>query len=400
MLAQEPERGETVTSRVRPELDPLGARIGGFLLYPKLSLGEELNDNIFAVDDDKDLDFITTVTPSLRLRSDWNNHALNVDGALAVGRYVDHQSENFEDFRVGIDGRVDIMRNSNASALVRYSELHEERSSPDEQSGREPTEYSVTNFLLSYFHRFNRLSFDIDGTARIIDFDDVATSTGVINEDDRDRTIVQGAVRAGYEIVPEYEAFIRATGNTRLYDDDDDIVVDGLKLNRDSFGYEFVVGTAIDFSGVTFGDIFVGYTSQEFDDDNLSTVKGVTFGGKVTWNLSGLTTLTGSITRTIEEVTSSRASGRFTTRAGITADQELLRNLLLNASIFGIRRDFEGIDRDENDAVFGLGAKYMMNRNLYALLDYNLHFRETSQSGGGGRDFLVNSMMLQIQTQF
>lgn len=396
MLAQEPERGETVTSRARPELDPLGGRIGGFLLYPKLSLGEELNDNIFAVDDDQDLDFITTVTPSLRLRSDWNNHALNVDGALTVGRYADHQSENFEDFRVGTDGRVDITRNSNASALVRYSELHEERSSPDDESGREPTEYSVTNFLLSYFHRFNRLSFDIDGTTRLIDFDDVATSTGVINEDDRDRTIVEGSVRAGYEIVPEYEAFIRATGNTRLYDDD----FDDLGLNRDSFGYEVVVGTAIDFSGVTFGDIFVGYTSQEFDDDNLSTVRGVTFGGKVTWNLSGLTTLTGSITRTIEEVTSSRASGRFTTRAGITADHELLRNLLLNASIFGIRRDFEGIDRNENDAMFGLGAKYMMNRNLYALLDYNLHFRETSQSGGGGRDFLANSVMLRIQTQF
>ena len=235
----------------------------------------------------------------------------------------------------------------------------------------------------------------MDGTVDLLDFDDVETSTGTLNEDDRDRTIVEGTVRAGYEIVPEYEAFVRGSVNSRLYDSD----FDDQGLNRDSFGYEFVVGTAIDFSGVTFGDIYVGYISQEYDDDNLSTVEGVTFGGKVTWNLSGLTTLTGSVARTIEEAISSRASGRFTTRAGITVDHELLRNLLFNASVLGIRRDYEGIDREENDAVFGLGGKYMMNRNLYALLDYNLHFRDTSQSGGGGRDFLVNSVTLQIHAQ-
>ena len=137
MLAQEPERGETATSRVRPEIDHLGARIGGFRLYPEFSLGEEFNGNIFAVDNNQDIDFITTVTPGVRLRPDWNNHALNFDGALTVGRYADHQSENFEDFRVGIDGRVDITRNSNASALVRYRELHEERSSPDDESDTE-----------------------------------------------------------------------------------------------------------------------------------------------------------------------------------------------------------------------------------------------------------------------
>ncbi len=395
MLAQEPERGETVTSRVRPELDPLGVRIGGFLLYPKLSLGEEVDDNIFAVNDNQDTDFITTITPDVRLRSDWNNHALNIDGALTVGRYADHQSENFEDFRVGIDGRVDVRRNSNASALIRYKELHEERSSPDDQRGSEPTEYSVTNFLVSYFHRFNRLSFDVDGAADLWNFDDVSTSTGSLNEDDRDRTVAKGTFRAGYEIVPEYEAFMRGSVSTIRYDED----LDDFMLNRDSVGYELAVGTAIDFSGVTFGDFYVGYTARDYDDNALNTVEGFTLGGKITWNMTGLTTLTGYITRTIEETTSSRASGRFTTQLGVTADHELLRNLLLNARILGIRREFEGIDRDDNDLQFGLGAKYMMNRNLYGLLDYSLRFRD-SDGSDDGTDFLINTVMLKIQAQF
>ena len=115
----------------------MGTRIGGFLLYPELSLGEEFNDNIFAVDNNQDIDFITTVPPGIRLRSDWNNHALNFDGALTVARYADHESEDYEDFRFGTDGRIDITRNNNATALVRYQELHEERSSPDDESGTE-----------------------------------------------------------------------------------------------------------------------------------------------------------------------------------------------------------------------------------------------------------------------
>ena len=396
MLAQEPARGETVTSRVRPELAPLGVRIGGFLLYPRLSLGEEFDDNIFAVDDNQDADFITTITPDVRLRSDWNNHALNIDGALTVGRYADHQAENFEDFRVGTDGRVDVTRNSNASALIRYQELHEERGSPDDQGGSEPTEYSVTNFLVSYFHRFNRLSFDVDGTVDLWDFDDVSTSTGSsIDQDDRDRTVAKGTFRAGYEIVPEYEAFMRGSIGTILYDED----LDRNMLDRDSVGYELVVGTAIDFSGVTFGDVFVGYTARDYDDDALDTVEGFTLGGKIAWNISGLTTLTGHITRTIEETTSSQASGRFTTQLGVRADHELLRNLLLNARVLGVKREFEGIDRDDNDLQFGLGAKYMMNRNLYGLLNYNLRFRDSDGSAAGS-DYLINSVMLQIQTQF
>ncbi len=394
--AQEPERGETVTTRARPELDPRGARIGGFLLYPCVVLGEEFNDNIFAVDDDLDADFITTITPGVRLRSDWNNHALNFDGSATIGRYFDHEDENYEDYRVGVDGRLDIRRNINASALARYSKLHEERSSPDDERGKEPTEFSVTNYLLSYFHRFNRIAFDVDGTADMFDFDDVETLTGVRNEDDRDRTIVEGTVRVGYEIVPEYEAFVRGSVNSRRYDES----VDDLGLDRDSTGYEIVAGTAIDFSGVTFGDVFAGFTSQDFDDNDLQTVSGITFGGEMIWNVTGLTTLTGSITRTIEEVTTSRASGRFTTRLGITADHELLRNLLLDAGVFGTRREFEGIDRDENDLEFGLGAKYLMNRNIYASLNYDFHFRDTTQSGGGGRDFLINAVTLRIQTQF
>ena len=53
--------------------------------YPELSLGEEFDGNIRAADNDQDREFITAVTPGVRLRADWHNRALNSDGPLTAG---------------------------------------------------------------------------------------------------------------------------------------------------------------------------------------------------------------------------------------------------------------------------------------------------------------------------
>ena len=51
--AQELFRGDTVLTRPRPELDPLGVRLGSFFLFPRADVVESFNDNIFATEKDK-----------------------------------------------------------------------------------------------------------------------------------------------------------------------------------------------------------------------------------------------------------------------------------------------------------------------------------------------------------
>src|SRR3546814_9631557 len=97
--------------------------------------------------------------------------------------------------------------------------------------------------------------------------------------------------------MPQYEAFLRATLGSVRYDDG----VDDVGVNRDSDGYEIVGGTRIDFTGLLFGDVFVGYRSQDYDDPTLKAVDGITYGGALTWNVTELTTIKGSVVRTVEE---------------------------------------------------------------------------------------------------
>src|SRR3546814_5981286 len=103
-------------------------------------------------------------------------------------------------------------------------------------------------------------------------------------------------LRGGYEIMPSYEAFLRVTYNQRDYDSN----VDDAGFNRDSDGYEAVAGVALDLSGVTFGDVYAGYMSQDYDDPALQDVDGPVVGAGVTWNPTALTSARLDVSRSEE----------------------------------------------------------------------------------------------------
>ncbi len=393
-------RGETVTGRKRPELDALGVHAGTFFIYPKLELEESYSDNIFADEDDEESDFITRILPSLRIDSDWANHALSLEGGADVGRYLDNTDEDFEDFHFGASGRVDVRRSTNVRARVRYQALHEDRGSPEDVNGVEPTEFDIFSADVRGFHNFGRVNVTLGGTFDRYDFDDVAT-TGPepINNDDRDRDQVEGSLRVGYEIVPEYEAFIRGAYNFRDYDSTLD---DGNpRVNRDSDGFEVVVGLEADFGGIVFGDFFAGYRSQDFDDSQLDTLEGPVVGADITWNVTPLTTIVGRASRLIRETTRKQsgqaASGRFLTTVGLSADHELLRNLLLGANASVSHDDFEGIDRTDLIYIAGVNAKYMLNRYFYVSGGYDFRMRDGDSSTD---DFTENIFFIRLRAQY
>jgi len=391
--AQETPRGQTVTERQRPDLDPLGMHAASFLVFPKFSLGESYNDNIFATTGNRKDDFITTLSPELRAQSDWNRHFLAFEARGDIGRYATNSSEDFEDATISANGRVDIVRDAFVSGGATLNKFHEDRGSPDEVNGKFPTEYMVFSPTVGAANRWNRFSLRGDATLQRYMYDNAVTSTGSsINNKDRDRSQYTVSLRGGYEIVPEYEAFVRVAYNTVNYSS----AVDDNGFNRDSDGYEAVVGTRIDLSGVTYGDVFAGYRRQMYDDARLRTVNGPTFGGAITWNVTSLTTAKGSIVRTVEESTLSNASGFFATDFRASVDHELLRNLLIGATVGYLVDDYEGISREDDYYKAGAYARYLMNRNLYLTARYDY---ERRASDAVGADYDKNIFMLRLETQ-
>jgi hypothetical protein len=375
--------------RARPDFDPLGVRLGGFLLYPSFAVRQLYTSNVYATERGKIDDFLTIAEPSVDLRSNWNNHSLTLHADAAIGRYWQETDENFEDFNLSAAGRLDVTSMTQILGALSYRWLHEERGSPDDVGGRKPTEYSLASASIGVQQRFNRFNFRVEGIVDRYDFRDTPGFGGKIDQDVRDRDHYFLKLRGGYEFTPLREVYFLANFNKRRYDQSRD----NAGFERDSAGFELAAGLRYDLTGVTFIDFFLGYSEQKYEDGRLKTARGPSGGLSLIWNVTGLTTVTGKISREIEETTIAGSSSYFSTKAEIRVDHELLRNLILTGFVAYQQDDFKGINREDDYLRVGLSGRYLFNRNLSAEVGYSYRTRESTVANG---DFDENIIMLRL----
>ncbi|ACJ01125.1 outer membrane beta-barrel protein [Rhodospirillum centenum] len=369
----DPVRGIPVQNRPRPDFDPAGLRAGTFLVYPQISLSGRYDDNIFADESGTVDDVIYIASPQVRLQSDWNRHALNLRAAAEIGRYADNGSEDYEDYVAALDGRLDILRGTTATGRASFARLHEDRGSPDEAGGLEPTEYDLWTASATLDRSLARLGARLTADYRGFDFNDVPAPGGaVIDQDDRDRDEYGVAARLSYATSPNLAGFIQAAYNWRRYE---------REVGRDSEGYRLTGGVALDFGGVTSGEIFAGYRSQDYDNPAFPTADGLTYGASLAWNPTTLTSLAFTASNTVEETTSDAASAYVATLFRIDIDHELLRNLLIGGYAGYLENDYERIDRTDDVISLGASLRYLVNRNFQIEGGYDYTNRDSNLSG-------------------
>jgi hypothetical protein len=391
--AQASQQRETVTSRPRPEYDPLGLRYEGFYFYPKWTQTEMFDDNIFAVPGAGKADLISIFSPAFQIRSDFNQHAVSFGGRADLGRYMISPGENYDDWAFFGDGRIDVTREAGLVGAATFARRHEDRGSPDNVNGKHPTEFYAFAPSVGGYWQLNRFSIRAETGLTRYDYEDVATSQGlIIDQDDRDRTEYTGGARFGYEIVPNYEAFFRGAYNNRVYNNK----TDGDGFRRSNDGWEVDVGTAVDLTGVIFGNVFAGYREQYYQDSRLPSIKGPGFGADVTWNVTKLTTVKALVERRTEETTLVGASGYNSMNFGASVDHELMRNILLSASGSYQINDYKGIDRNDDLIRAGAGGKYLINRYAAIGLAYNFLNRNSNVPG---ENFTINQVLLTLDLQ-
>ena len=189
-IQQSPQRGETVTSRRRPQYDAVGIRAGSFFIYPSASLTGLVDTNVFQ-SPNANADVVLIFSPEVVARSNWTRHELNFGARADIGRFNRFNTENYEDASFTANGRYDIQREGFLFGGARAAQRHEERSSADEAGGISPTKFWAFEGTGGWQQRFNRITTRIEGLYRGLDFYDVlALGPGgfvEVNNDDRDR---------------------------------------------------------------------------------------------------------------------------------------------------------------------------------------------------------------------
>lgn len=383
--------------QARAERDPyapIGFPVGGFRLFPKVTVAETYTDNVFATPNNEVDDFITTIAPSLSLESDFNNHALYLRGGALIGRYWDKDDENFEDYDIGAGGRLDVTRAFQLTGDALYKTGHEERGDPNDQSGLEPTETQTSNLQLGAKYKPSLIS--LQGMAGLTHrtFDDVKTAAGAnVNNSDRDRNEYLVGTRVGYEFLPSYEVFVDGSYNKRDYDD----ALDDSGFNRDSDGYRFGAGLGIALTNLLIGDVSAGYLAQNYDDTRLKDVTGYDADVGLTWLPTQLTTVRLEIGRTVNETTSANAAGFLTTRYAVIVSHELLRNVVLGASAAYSLDDYSGVAREDDTIALGLSAVYKITRMYSVGAKYDFRDRDSDVASEA---FTENMMQVSLTVQF
>jgi hypothetical protein len=373
----EPDPNVPVQNRPRPDYDPLGLRAGAFLIYPELTLAGGYDSNVFFEPDNEKDAFLAIIRPSFSAQSQWSTHALSVSGFLEEGLYEKYSRNGYTDYGLGTDGRIDITRTDRLNLGLAASRQHEGRDSPDSQAGaRSITQYFVYDADAAYRHDFARLFTVLRAGFRRNVYQD---AVGDVDNSSRDRDRYTVGGRVGHTISPRFTVFVDGAYRWVEYDEEDD---QGRK--RDNQGYTVRAGTGIDITSILFGELSVGYSAVSYDESGFQSASSPGLGGRLTWNVTPLTSIIFNAAGEIQETTVTRngeeASGNKHAEVSLTVWHELLRNVLLNAAGYYVRDEFEGISRTDNTFGVGAGLRYLINRNFSLDANYTFSKRDSDEN--------------------
>ncbi len=340
---------------------PKGITLGKFLLLPKVEFDQTYNDNIYAVESGEKGDFITIVRPEATLRLKEPTYTVNINAQMEAKRYAEYSDDDSIEGRLLAEGRYEFTRDLEANAFYNFASLTEDRGSNDAVQGKEPTRTENQEVRLGGKLRQGRYSFALDGSVSTYSYDDVPTSTGRIDNSDRDRTQYLLSGRASYELFPGYAAVIAASVNERDYDS----ARDRSGFDRDSSGYRIEGGIGIDLSQTIRGDFLVGYLSQDYKDKRFEDPSGLAFRAAFNWTPSRLTLVVPAIERSVQETTVLNASGMVRTSATVLVRHEYARNILLTGFAGVYHDDFQGINRDSLLYELRGRVTYAFNENFF-----------------------------------
>jgi hypothetical protein len=390
-------------------LAPIPLRLGNFLWVPRAELDESYNSNIFATTTSSAHDFITALAPGFDLVSNFPRSALNLHGSAVLQAYADHRAQNTQSGIISVDGKLDVTAGSSLYGTASVEHPYIAYGSPNSPGSpgspanvAQPVTYWNYIATAGYQQGGRRFSYQVDVGVSASQYNAAQlVGGGVLPQSSQDATVPSAAVRASYEIIPDYLGYIRVAGSRFDYTH-----VAPAATSPNFSTYRADLGLQILPRHLISGAGYAGYLVQSSAQSGIGSTSSPDFGGNLTWSITRLTTLTFTGLMTFNTGTPSSGGVAVTGPAGnsyltrtftVNADHELLRNLLLNLNFTYGNDSFQGITRTDNSLTGAAGFKYFVNQNLFlgGLFSYERYISTVS-----GASFTQGILTLRAGTQF
>jgi hypothetical protein len=230
------------------------------------------------------------------------------------------------------------------------------------------------------------LRLSANASAARIDYADVTLAEGVVlDARELNRKVYQGGLRADYAVTPNMAVLLTGTLGQVDYGSPLFAQIPDRSIRR----AELLGGLSFEFTDLLRGEMAIGYIDQSFTSGGAMGFSGLGGRAQLEYQPTRLTSIRVDASRTIQDAGNPLAPSFRRTRFGVRVDHELLRQLLLTATVDYERAQFQLPMLTERRPHAGLSGQYLLNRHVTVFARYD-HLRVTSRPASIGRRFSDN----------
>ncbi len=383
--------GVTVRSRLHPELDPLGLRVGAFRVLPQLEQSIGYDDNVLG-GNPRQGSWTVSTRPSVLVASDWSRDAFGAYVALNNTAYPAMASQNRTDGTVLVGGTLDIGRDKLTLSAAHIS-THQDRTQLDALPTDRPVAVSVNEVRAAYEVATGAWVWTPNIQASRWVFGGTTIQGVPTSQSYRDRDVLRGGVTVRYELAPLRNLVVvtRAIGQRYIRPTPG-------QPSSDSTGLQVLMGIDYDDGAVWRYRLLLGGETRRFASPAYASHSGMIAEGEITWTPSGLTTVRATLSRGFEDAAQEGVSGYTYTAGRVVVDHELFRDIRLSAN-GGVQQAafFQG-GRQWGYGLGG-GVTWMMNRSVRVSATYDYTAIQGSPGGIGpvGSDYGRNLALVTVR---
>ncbi|MGH7153636.1 MAG: outer membrane beta-barrel protein, partial [Acetobacteraceae bacterium] len=262
------------------------------------------------------------------------------------------------DWTASAGGTISIGRDQLTLAAAHLL-LHQDRTQIDALPTDQPVAYQVNDLRASYAMTLSRISLTPSVEATSYDYASTTIMGQPASQSYRNRVLVQGGVTASYQAAPSRNLLVVLRGLDSHYTQPQ-----ADAPSRDSTGWVALAGIDTKLDGLWRIRVLAGWEGREFASPQYGNHSAPVAEADIVFSPTGLTTITGTLARTIEDAAQEGVAGYVDTSGRLTIDHEYARNIMLQG--YGSVQHAAYLQGGGSQTGYGLGGSvtWLLNRHI------------------------------------
>jgi len=356
--------GVTVQTRARPAFDSLGTRLGGLLVHPQIEESLGLDSNVLGQPAGKG-SWLVRTAPSVLVASTSQRDPYGLYVSLDDTRYPNLPAQNQTNWTVG-GGTTLAVGEDHLTLGAAHLSLHQAQGDLDALPTDQPIAYQVNDLRAAYATSLGRVAVEPNFDMASWRFGTASILGAPASQTYRDRDVAQEGITFRYDLAPLRSIVLALRGAEQIY-----TATPQGSAAPNSTSLSMLAGIDDATDGLWHYRLLAGYEHRAFSSFAYQAQGAVVAEADAIFTPRGMTTVTATLSRSIEDAAQEGVAGFVYSSAKLTIDYEWRRDVLLQASAGAQRADLLGGGGRQTALRGSLGATWLVNRRVRLIATYD-----------------------------